>query len=97
MRFAIRCSAIILVFLAAGCGFTPDLVVLLPDSPLLIGSAKGKYLQLFAYQKSSKSMIETGWVPTDEVVGRTIVSFDWDAEIAAKGETNAGVDGSSSP
>ena len=96
MRFAIRCSAIILVLLAAGCGFTPDLVVLLPDSPLLISESKGKYVRLFAYQKSSLSMKEVGWRPTKDFVGYTIISFDWDSEIA-KGANNAGSDRGGNP
>ena len=96
MRFAILCSAIILTSIAAGCGFTPDIIVVLPDSPLLIAEVKGRYMRTFAYQKSSNAMKEVGWSSAHNFVGRTMVSFDWDVEIA-KGRSNAGSDRGSNP
>ena len=96
MRFATLYSAIILALLAAGCGFTPDVIIVQPDSPVLIAEFRGKYVRLFAHQKSSNKMIEKGWMPTSDYVGYTMVRFDWDSEIA-KGMTDARTDGSSSP
>ena len=98
--FATACktTAIILLLLAAGCGFTPDLIVLVPDSPVLIVETKGKYVRLFAHQGSTNKMIEKGWVATKEYEGWTLTPFNWDAEIEARrGDTDAATNGSSSP
>ena len=90
MRSTICSAVLIFALLAAGCGFTPDIIVLQPDSPVAIAQAKGKYVRLMAYSKARKKLVHVGWVPAEEYVGWTLTKYDWEDRAIRdrEGETN---------
>jgi len=92
-----RKAAIILVLASAGCGFTPDIISVQPNSPVLVIEARGRYVKIAAYRKETNSMVVVGWVPTKEYVRWTFTPFDWEAKIDREGRANARTHRSTSP
>ena len=86
----LRSVAALLLLACVGCVARPDLVVLLPDSPVLIVEVRGKYVHLVAYSKADNEMVEVGWTTLTGYEGRTLHNFDWEALIAREkeGETD---------
>ena len=94
----IREAVLILAVLATGCGFVPDRIIKFPDSPVLIGQARGNYVRVLAYSKLRCKMVELGWVPLTDYTGWTLTKYDWEARAEKdRGGTGAESDGESNP
>lgn len=72
--------------LACGCGFTPDLVVVRPDSPVVLVESKGSYVRVMAYSKSRTKLVHVGWVPVDDYMNWTLVRYDWELRSEKDGD-----------
>lgn len=59
--------------LLTGCG--PRLV-LAPDSPMLITEATGR-VRVAVHDPTTGLLIDYGWIPCSELVGQTVVHYDW--------------------
>jgi len=84
-----RRAALIFALLSAGCGFTPDIISVQPNSPVLVLEARGRFVKIAAYRKETNSMVVAGWVPTKEYVSWTFTPFDWEAKIEREGRADA--------
>ena len=61
-----------------GCGFAPDLVVVRPDSPVVLIETRGGHARVMAYSKSRAKLVHVGWVPLSEYKGWTLSRYDWE-------------------
>jgi len=77
----------IIILLLCGCTFNRNVVIKHPDAPMLILKPKrGKFL-VSVYDKSTNSMIEYGYILTENLEGWTLHKFDWQNYINKKKES----------
>jgi len=81
----------VIILLLCGCSilgaFNRDVVIKYPDAPMLILKPKrGKFL-VSVYDKSTNSMIEYGYILTENLEGWTLHKFDWQNYINKKKES----------
>ena len=76
-----KLGATILLLSSVGCsGFMPDRIVRHPDAPMLVTESKGDWLRVSVYDSTEGSLIDAGWVETNETVGWTVSKYDWERD-----------------
>ncbi len=48
---------------------------------MLVTEAKGQWLRVSVYDREDNSLIDSGWIETNETVGWTISKYDWESFI----------------
>jgi hypothetical protein len=56
-----------------GCG--PKLIAA-PDSPMLIVEATG-HARVAVHDPTTGLLIDYGWIPCSELIGQTVVTYEW--------------------
>ena len=74
---ATRWLTVCAVVLLSSC--KTDTVSLRPGAPVFILQAKGE-LKVAAWDTTTNTLAEYGWIDASSAVGLTLVDFDWSAE-----------------
>ena len=70
-------------------GFRPEAIVTHPDAPFLISEIKGKYADVYVYDKANNRMIRVGWIEMgSKFKGYTLSKYDWEKFIADRSDNN---------
>jgi hypothetical protein len=62
------------------------MIVLQPESPVLITESRRGYVRVAAWSREKQELVDVGWVPMSEYEGWTMTPYNWEKLSASDSE-----------